>query len=112
MGTRNHIVQFISIVTCAIWVVSLAVIVDPEPAGFHTELDTQTTLIAGSVSDIENYEETSSDTETVASLASDGSFGTDSAVDPPSSLRSLRRKGIVPLPTGVSGRIVRTILRL
>ena len=109
MGTRNHIVQFISIITCAIWIVTLAVIIDPEPAGFHTDPDTQTTMIADS--DIEIYNETPSDSETVAVLPSDGSFGTDPATYPPPSRRFPRRKGIAPVPTGVNAQFATTVLR-
>jgi len=104
VGTRNHVVQFISIITCAVWIVSLAVIIDPEPAGFHTELDARTTVFAESDSDIENYDETRSDVETVAVLPSDGSPGTDPAADPP--------QGIAPVPTGGNAWFATTILRL
>jgi len=109
MGTKDHIVQLISILTCAVWLVPLAVIVDPEPAGFHTELDTQTTMIADS--DIENFNETASDFETVISLPSYGFFGTEPATDPLPPRRSLRRTGVVPLPSAESTRIATTVLR-
>ena len=111
MGTRNHIVQFISIITCAIWIVTLAVIIDPEPPGFHTELYAQTAMIAESDSDLENNDKTRSDVETVALLPSDGSLGTDPAADPPPFRRFLRNKGIAPVPTGGNARFATTILR-
>ena len=111
MGTKDHIVQVISILTCAIWLVSLAVIVDPEPAGFHTELDTQTTMIADSDSDFENFNDTASDFETVVSLPSYGFFGTEPATDPLPSRPSLRRTGVAPLPSAVSIRIAKIVLR-
>ena len=110
VGTRNHVVQFISIITCAVWIVSLAVIIDPEPAGFHTGLDARTTVFAESDSGIENYDKAWSDVETVAVLPSDGSPGTDPAADPPPSSRFLRRKGIAPGPTGGNARFATTVL--
>jgi hypothetical protein len=91
--------------------VSLAVIIDPEPAGFHTELDTQTTMIVWSASDFENYNETPSAAETVVCLPSDGAFGTDPAADPLPSHRNLRRTGGLPLPSPVPTQIATTVLR-
>ena len=115
MGTRNRIVQVVSLLTCAVWLVSLAVIVDPEPAGLHTDPDNEATTLAES--DAEDNigtgspPEPASGSETVAGFPSGGSFATDPATDPPPSRLSLLRKGVVPLRPAVSAQIATTVLR-
>jgi hypothetical protein len=115
VGTRNRIVQVTSLLTCAIWIASLAVIIDPEPAGFRTDPYNEATTLADS--DVEDdirtgsASESASGSETIAVLLSDGSFATSPATDPPSSRLSLRFRGVVPLPSAISTQIATTVLR-
>ena len=115
MGTRNHIVQVISILTCAIWLVPLALIIEPEPVGFHTDTDSEATNFAET--DIEENigfasgSDLTDVSETVAGLPSNGFFVPDSAGDPPPSRRSFRRTRVAPFPSAVITRIATTVLR-
>lgn len=115
MRTRNQILQNISILMCAFWVVFCTDFTDIDAKGFHDTLQHQAAV--EETPDVEEHIETASlsastgDSEGFAGFPSDGASGTDPSTDPLLSRRPPPRAGLVHFPSAVRSQIATTVLR-